>query len=451
MLAWAIKCFSANFARFGAVHGRPHPLSAGSFKDSGFRDELDVPRPMPDHSVTKTSAAGTVLEGREKLAVPRVSVAMATYNGARFIGEQLASIAAQTVAPAELVVTDDASCDDTVAIVRAFAQVASFPVHIHENPVRLGYRGNFMRNVGLCTSDVIALCDQDDVWYPDKLQRMVETFADPDVLLAYHESWLIDGHGERIELANILPLEAKNLPSSLFPLRNPYGFSMLVRRDLVRFSDLWPKSVDNLKTDTMMAHDQWFFFLASALGTIAFVEAPLAGYRQHDSNTYGVERPPRTLKGKIARWIDVRSREYASFAVAARTRESILSDVLGRVDGEWHAHAGLAIARYEALARHCAWRAAIYESTDVTPRLTAWRALLRDGAYGNRTRWSFGRKALLADLAFLFTPYWLLRMLPSEGDVLPKPSMADAVTYPEPARTSPVENLSPAPPPPIVE
>ena len=399
----------------------------------GICDELDVSRPMPDHIPEKPDAAGDLRERDNQSLRPRVSVAMATYNGARFILEQLNSIAAQTVPPAELVVTDDASSDDTVAIVKAFAEAAAFPVRIYENAARLGYRGNFMRNVALCTSDIIALCDQDDVWYPEKLEQMLAPFADADVVLAYHEAWLIDGHGKRIELARILPLEAKSPPSSLFPLRNPYGFSMLIRRELVDFSDLWPKSVDNLKTDTMMAHDQWFFFLACALGTIAFVDVPLAGYRQHDNNTYGVERPPRTVGERIARWVNVRSKEYVSFTIAAHVRAAILNDSFDRLGPEQQARAKLAIVRYETLSRHCAWRAAIYDPGPVLPRLSAWQALLRDGAYSNRTRWSFGRKAMLADFGFLSAPGWLLSTVPAKRDGLPKPSATDANASTHPA------------------
>lgn len=341
-----------------------------------------------------------------------VSVAMATYNGARFLREQLDSIAAQTLLPAELVVTDDASSDDTVAIVRRFAETAPFPVRLHENPVQLGFRANFMAAMALCTSELIALCDQDDIWTVNKLERMLEALADPNVPLAFHEAWLIDSLGARIELAEILPLEARSPPSSLFPLHNPYGFSMVFRRDLLRFSDLWVKSVDNLKTDATMAHDQWLFFLASALGTIAYVAEPLAGYRQHGSNTYGVERRARTFRSRIARWINVRSKEFARFAVASRTRASILVDALGRMDPEWQARAGLAIARYQRLSHQCMWRAAVYES-GLLGRFAAWFALLRDGAYGNRTRWTFGRKAALIDLTCLITPRWLLVALPN--------------------------------------
>lgn len=336
---------------------------------------------------------------------------MATYNGARFIREQLDSIAAQTVLPAELVITDDGSSDDTLDIVAAFARTAPFPVRVHENPARLGFRANFMRAIGLCTSEVIALCDQDDIWEPHKIARGLEPFGEPEVVLAFHEAWLIDAAGARLELARIYGLPARNPPSSLFPLRNPYGFSMMFRRRLCDFSDLWPRSVDNLHVKDPMAHDQWLFFLASAFGTIAFIEEPLAGYRQHDANTYGLEQPIRSLRDRMDRWINVRVPEYSRFATAAGVRAEILEAAMARLDPAWRSRAQLAIARYRQLVRHCTWRAAIYGASRSADRRRAWLALLRDGAYGNRTLWTFGRKAALVDLSCLVAPPRLLGAL----------------------------------------
>src|SRR5690242_1811791 len=98
-----------------------------------------------------------------------VSVAMATCNGQKFIREQLDSLATQCYLPSELVITDDASSDKTVAIAEQFAKAAPFTVHIHRHDNRMGYRTNFMRAASLCTSDLIAFCDQDDIWAPQKL------------------------------------------------------------------------------------------------------------------------------------------------------------------------------------------------------------------------------------------------------------------------------------------
>jgi hypothetical protein len=340
-----------------------------------------------------------------------VSVAMATYNGSRFIREQLNSIAAQTILPAELVVTDDASSDDTLSIVRQFATTAPFPVHVHPNPIRLGYRGNFMRNVNLCTSEIIALCDQDDVWDARKLEEACRPFSDPEVLLSFHEAWLTNSVGERTGLAKIFPLAERSERLSLFPMINPYGFSMLFRRSLLTFSDLWQQSVDNLEPHNRMAHDQWMFFLASVFGTIAFVDKPLADYRQHENSTYGVHQAAGTFWAKLGRWVDVARTEHANFSVAAHARAAILAEAQGRLGESWQDRARVAAASYRELADHCARRSAAYGSPTATARLNAWLSMVKGGAY-NGARWAFGGKTALRDLFCLALPRRLTSVLP---------------------------------------
>src|SRR5262245_6144046 len=105
-----------------------------------------------------------------------ISVAMATFNGERFLRRQLSSLTEQTVNPSELIVTDDGSRDDTLTILLRFAKTAPFPVRIVQNETRLGYRANFMKAATLCSSDLIAFCDQDDVWEPKKLRIMRSVF-----------------------------------------------------------------------------------------------------------------------------------------------------------------------------------------------------------------------------------------------------------------------------------
>ena len=102
-----------------------------------------------------------------------ISVAMCTYNGEKYLREQLESIALQTRLPAELVICDDRSTDSTSEIIRNFADSAPFPVRFNLNPVNLGgatkgITKNFEQASRLCTGDLIAFCDQDDVWLPKK-------------------------------------------------------------------------------------------------------------------------------------------------------------------------------------------------------------------------------------------------------------------------------------------
>src|SRR5690349_15385572 len=108
----------------------------------------------------------------------RISVAMATYNGAPFLPEQLQSLAAQTLPPFELVVCDDGSTDRTIQILREFATSAPFPVRIHENSERLGFGDNFLKAAALCQGDWIAFCDQDDIWLPHKLETVARHIDD---------------------------------------------------------------------------------------------------------------------------------------------------------------------------------------------------------------------------------------------------------------------------------
>ncbi len=95
---------------------------------------------------------------------------MATYNGAKYLEEQLASFVVQSQLP--LVVCDDGSADATLEILHRFAHSAPFPVRIVCNDERLGYGDNFLKAASLCEGDWIAFSDQDDVWLPDKLRQI---------------------------------------------------------------------------------------------------------------------------------------------------------------------------------------------------------------------------------------------------------------------------------------
>jgi glycosyltransferase involved in cell wall biosynthesis len=103
-----------------------------------------------------------------------ISIALTTFNGERFLPEQLESLARQTRLPDEIVITDDASTDDTLCVVKKFSANAPFPVKVYRNAVRLGWARNFVRPAQLCTRELIAFCDQDDLW---QRARIAETLS----------------------------------------------------------------------------------------------------------------------------------------------------------------------------------------------------------------------------------------------------------------------------------
>ncbi len=108
----------------------------------------------------------------------RLSIAMCTYNGAKYIQEQLDSIAAQSRLPDELVVCDDRSSDNTIEIVKSFGSKVPFPVRLYLNEENLGIIKNFEKAISLCTGNIIALSDQDDVWKPNKIEKILTAFAE---------------------------------------------------------------------------------------------------------------------------------------------------------------------------------------------------------------------------------------------------------------------------------
>src|SRR6056297_807393 len=131
----------------------------------------------------------------------KVSIAMATFNGQDYIEQQLNSIFSQTVLPDEIVICDDGSTDSTYEICSRLAASAPFSVKIFRNAENLGYTKNFEKALSLCSGEIIFFSDQDDVWYPEKIQKMLEPFKqDNDVGLVYSDALVVD---EKLESMNV--------------------------------------------------------------------------------------------------------------------------------------------------------------------------------------------------------------------------------------------------------
>jgi len=330
-----------------------------------------------------------------------ISVAMATYNGQRFIREQLDSLAAQQHLPSELVIADDASSDKTVAIAQQFAKTAPFTVHIHRHDERLGYRANFMRAASLCTSDVIAFCDQDDVWSPQKLALCIEPFQDPAVLLAHHNAEVVTEAGERLGSLDHLASAPTTPPLSLCAIgRNmPFalGFTEVFRRSILKFSDLREISLDYNDLTAPMAHDQWVFFIASVFGRIVYIEKALASYRQHGSNLFGWNRPSNLLSDFPYLLDNPTSRVDALQQSAERCAE-ILQKTRWNLTDVWHQRATMGAARYRFLADLYSARKRLYTSASFAARVKAFYRIASTSGYRPKWRWGLGRQALVRDL-----------------------------------------------------
>lgn len=229
-----------------------------------------------------------------------VSVALCTHNGAAHVADQVRSILVQRPSPIEIVVGDDASSDDTVAIIErtvaeARAANASLRVglSIHRRDVPLGVVQNFAATLAACQGDLVALSDQDDVWAPDKLAWIVPRFAtEPDLLLLHTDARLVDAAGEPLAITLLEALEAT--PGERSGLEWGDAFGVLMRRNLVTGATVVVRRslLDRAAPfPATWVHDEWLAVLAAALGTLRLEPGQLIDYRQHGSNVIGARRP----------------------------------------------------------------------------------------------------------------------------------------------------------------
>jgi len=309
----------------------------------------------------------------------RISVALATYDGARFLPAQLESLVAQTSLPFELVVTDDASSDETLAVLAAFQARAPFPVHIHVNPIRLGYGANFLRAAALCRGDLVSFCDQDDVWKPTKLAVVHKPFADPSVMAVVHAARVVDA--ELNDLGWCRPSLPEDGPIAWNPFENHLGFSMVARRSLFEISS--EQRPINQPENVPMAHDVWTTFIARAFGTIYGLKEPLALYRQHNRNCFGAGAAPN--RGEAPRTPKTPDSEiYRLVASKAATRAEFLGNLIRDPSVRPEQHA--ALAKYQAIYQRRAEaygrRARLHASASRLPtRIAALAAMSLSRAY----------------------------------------------------------------------
>lgn len=225
---------------------------------------------------------------------------MCTYNGSGFLEEQLHSIASQTRLPDELVVCDDRSSDNSLELLQAFSQSVSFPVRIFVNDRNLGSTKNFEQAISLCGGDVVALADQDDVWYSHKLSRIEQEVSESDAIVAVFSD--ADEIGDDSELLNhrlwssfsfgAAEQRAFRAGSALTVLiKHPVvtGAAMAFRREWFELLAPFPDSD---------IHDRWMSFLLAACGTVALISDPLMRYRRHRNQQVGVGA--QTFRERIA-------------------------------------------------------------------------------------------------------------------------------------------------------
>lgn len=233
-----------------------------------------------------------------------VSVAMAAYNGSRYIKEQIDSILPQLCDDDELVISLDPSDDETEKIIYGF----------NDKRIKLvmgkglGLKKNFENAIENCVNDIIFLCDQDDVWLNDKVEKVKREFATKQTVLVMHNAQITDAElnvtGESFFAVRDTKVGiAKNI------IKNSYiGCCMAFKRELLQFILPFPENIP--------MHDQWIGLTAERHGGVALINEPLILYRRHGDN--------------------VSSDSHAGIAQMIKWRLSIIKNLFGdgRRDGK---------------------------------------------------------------------------------------------------------------------
>lgn len=219
----------------------------------------------------------------------KISVCMATYNGERFIHEQLESILGQLESDDEVVIVDDASTDGTVHVAEGFSDKR---IRIFRQEHNCGVLKTFERSLKEAAGEIIFLADQDDIWRSDKVTKIKSLFAArPDLSLVLSDSCIVDARGKIISETRFKS-ERFHSGALINIVRNRYlGCAMAFRRSILAYCLPFPADLP--------MHDMWIGIVNQFVGKTEFIDEPLMSYRRHDSNTSPQSHAPL---GQMIRW-----------------------------------------------------------------------------------------------------------------------------------------------------
>ena len=227
-----------------------------------------------------------------------VSIAMTSYNGEKYLEQQLRSIMEQSYSNIEIIVVDDGSKDASLNILNRLAAIDS-RIKIYQNPHNLGVVANLLRAVSLANGEYICCCDQDDYWRNDRidiLKKLIE--KDEENVFAYSDLEICDENLKPIYDSYFAFMRTKpreGYLGELSFLKNIVtGAAVMFRKKVKDMLILVPK-------DVPFMHDHLVFVISCSLGNIVYTNEKLVKYRQHEASTIGVSYPSVINKEKIIR------------------------------------------------------------------------------------------------------------------------------------------------------
>jgi glycosyltransferase involved in cell wall biosynthesis len=321
---------------------------------------------------------------------PSAGVAMCVFNGGRYLQAQLESIATQGELPRLMAIVDDGSTDGSWELLQRWSASAPFRVLLQRNEANLGVVRNFEKAARLLLQevDIVFFSDQDDVWFPQKLATVVDTFvAAPGVGLVHSDAELIDSEGRpmgRRLFASLLVTERERAN-----VASGQAYRAYVKRNLVTgaacacrsrvlalampFSEYW-------------IHDEWIAFTCALASSVQMLDSPLMSYRLHSANTVGLPIPDARW------WLRTAVRAVLEPQVPGQKRRLIRLLELRRHAEKLSASPD-ALASLDQAIGHARHRANL-------PRSFLRRAIAvrREWSAGQYHRWSSGELSMLHDI-----------------------------------------------------
>lgn len=324
----------------------------------------------------------------------RISIAMCTYNGALYLGEQLESIARQTVLPDELVVCDDGSSDDTLKILKKFRETLAFPVYVNSNFPQLGTIRNFERAITLSRGEIIFLSDQDDVWKPNKIEIMNQAMNDnPACGYVFSDAELVDDalNPKSIFLWDAIGFTGERYErfSSGEQLDVMLKGGNFVYGNCLAFRSAYNNKILPIESDvSSFTHDTWISLLLSASGARGVsIPEPLIQYRQHGNQQAGAGRE-LSLREKVNHTTQSKEIYFLSQSRVLRgIKERVLLDANRQ-------QVSRSLALLDECITHLEARGSLYGKTG----LAKVPVIMAELASGRYSRFSSSWKSALKDL-----------------------------------------------------
>jgi glycosyltransferase involved in cell wall biosynthesis len=336
-----------------------------------------------------------------------VSIAMTTFNGERYLSEQLSSLLEQTYLPYEIVIGDDGSTDRTLEIINKFAEDSAVPVRLIKNSTPLGFAKNFLNVASYCTGDLITFCDQDDLWLPNKIEAAVSTFESDESINVVFQNALLSNY-DLTEIGRLFPNKLKSGYYESCEIPGIFiwpGFLITLKRKCFSTAlDLYlvcENEVD-LNWNCLKAHDYWVSILGNAIGGVFVISQVCALYRRHNSTVTG-DYEKASVVEYIEKSLDVGYMSYCRYSAIAKQNEEYLLWLSSKPEmASLRSKLIYCSQEYMRLSVIYELRSKIYAYTSFSVKISSLIKIAFSGGYKTRSLIGLGRKSAVKDVYQVF-------------------------------------------------